>query len=123
MKDLGEGYDLTKDVNLIRINSPRSSVGGPWKVVYKDLAARWAVVLMDWEGERTLGIRWFWSKGGFPLSRGHATWMVVPDGMIEGVLNMCHISPKDKEYVRKALIGDISDEELISERDKTLNNN
>lgn len=64
----GESFDITKDSNLLKMYSPKASVGGSHKVVSKSLEERWLIVAMDWDGEPRLAMRWFWGNGGNPFS-------------------------------------------------------
>lgn len=83
----GQSFDLTKDSNILAINSPKTSVGGPYKVVYKNIDERWAIVVMDWDGQPCLGIRWFLGNGGNPFSSSHPIWLVVPNSLSNSILN------------------------------------
>ena len=65
----GETFPLDDDSKILEINAPQGVVGGPYVVVFKEPEERWAIVAMDWEGEPSLGIRWFWGNNGHP-SRG-----------------------------------------------------
>ena len=83
----GESFDLTNDNNILSINSPKVSVGGPYKVVFKNEQERWVIVAMDWDGEPRLGIRWFWGNGGSPFSSANPIWLVVPSSLANSILN------------------------------------
>ncbi|GAB6392219.1 MAG: hypothetical protein MdMp014T_1592 [Treponematales bacterium] len=66
-KDLG----FMSDEAILGIKSPRSRIGGPYCVVYKDVEERFAIVALDWDGKPRLGIRWFWGSLGVPASSGY----------------------------------------------------
>ncbi len=53
----GKRVELENDSEILKVNSPQDSVGGPYVVVYKDTDERWAIVAMKWDGMRRLGIR------------------------------------------------------------------
>ena len=56
--DAGQGFDLNNNAAICEIDSPRDFVtGGPYVVVYTcDNQDRWAVVTLEWEGDRVLGV-------------------------------------------------------------------
>lgn len=83
----GENFDLTNDNSILSLNSPKASLGGPYKVVYKNQDERWVIVAMDWDGEPRLGIRWFWGNGGNPFSSGNPIWLVIPSALSNSILN------------------------------------
>ena len=83
----GVDFKLEDDKQILQICSPRNRVDGPYAVVYKSVPERWAIVAFDWDGKPHLGIRWFWDSNGNPSSRGHATWLVIPRGLENAVLN------------------------------------
>jgi hypothetical protein len=83
----GVGVDLTNDKNILSIRSPRDNVGGPYAVVFKNVEERWAIVVMSWDGEPRLGLRWFWGNGGNPFSSAHPVWLVIPPSLSRGVLS------------------------------------
>ncbi|KQS93013.1 hypothetical protein [Chryseobacterium sp. Leaf394] len=83
----GQSFNLTIDSNILTLNSPKASVGGPYKVVYKNIDERWVIVAMDWELEPRLAIRWFWGNGGNPFSSGNPTWLVIPSSLSNSILN------------------------------------
>jgi len=116
MNGAGENFDLTNDANILAINSPQKSVGGPYKVVFKDIEERWVIVAMDWTTDfgtsPVLGIRWFWNEGGNPVSTGHAVWFVIPDGLSAGVLDKLPLVPKFRRKIDDFLAGVITGEQL-----------
>ncbi|RYX87838.1 hypothetical protein EON73_00385 [bacterium] len=83
----GESFYLGDDNNILTLNSPKASVGGPYKVVYKNVEEKWAIVAMDWDGKPRLGMRWFWGNGGNPFSSGNPTWLVIPSSLSNSILN------------------------------------
>lgn len=108
----GQNFDLSNDKNILSLNSPKIFVGGPYKIVYKNLTERWAVVALDWDGEPRLGIRWFWGNGGNPFSSGNPTWFVIPSSLSNSVLNGL---PLDFQFYSKIvdfLAGKISGNKL-----------
>jgi len=101
-----------KDVDILKIQSPRHSVGGPYVVVYKDVDQRWAIVALDWDGRPRLGIRWFWGNSGNPLSSGYPTWFVIPKPLTRNMLNGLAINHNIACKVNNYLCGKISGDEL-----------
>ena len=87
MKNAGEDFNM-EDAMILKIDSPRHSVSGPYTVVYKDTEDRWAIVALGWGEKETpsLGIRWFWDNGGNPVSHGYATWLMIPEPLTTGIL-------------------------------------
>ena len=63
----GINFNLEDDNEILKINSPVTSVGGPYRVVYKNITERWAIVALNWDEKPRLGIRWFWGGGGNPF--------------------------------------------------------
>ena len=82
----GENFDLSDDHQILEINSPRDSVGGPYVVVFKNLDERWAIVALDWESEPRLGLRWFWGNSGNPFSSAKPIWLVIPPSLSRNIL-------------------------------------
>ena len=72
----GRHFPLRDDGEILQINSPQDKVGGPYVVVVKSLAERWAIVAMEWENAPCLGIRWFWERNGYPHAFDWGTWLV-----------------------------------------------
>ena len=87
MKDTGKDFPIERDEEILKIDSPRASLSGPYAVVFKNLKERWAIAAIDWDGEPRLGIRWFWGNGGNPFSSGHGTWLVIPPSLSRNVLS------------------------------------
>lgn len=103
----GENFNLKNDEDLLKINSPQGSLEGPYVVVYKSIAQRWAIVAMNWDDAPTLGIRWFWGKNGNPISRSYATWLVIPSMLHHTILNGLPLEFTFRDKVNRFLIGEI----------------
>jgi hypothetical protein len=112
----GKDFDLVSDSEILKINSPRSNLKGPFKVVYKNLEERWAIVAIKWDEQPQLGIRWFWANGGNPFSSGHPTWLVIPSSLSKGILASLPINHIVSTQIDDFLSGKISGEELKSGR-------
>lgn len=108
----GETFPLECDSAILEIKSPKDRVGGPYVVVFKNLAERWAIVAMDWEGEPRLGIRWFWESNGHPSGRGYPTWFVIPSELSKNVLFGLPLAHKFSDRLEEYLTGKISGEAL-----------
>lgn len=95
------GINLNLDDNqeILKINSPKNFVKGPYSVVFKNIEERWAIVALDWDGDPRLGLRWFWDAVGNPSSRGNGTWLIIPPSLTNSILNGL---PLDFQY-RKSL--------------------
>lgn len=104
----GEAFDLTNETNLLAIKSPAVSVSGPYIVVHRDLADRWALVALDWNEKPALGIRWFWGRGGHPFSSAHPTWFILPEALQASVLNSLAIEEKNREVLTKYIAGELA---------------
>ncbi|HNS29228.1 MAG TPA: hypothetical protein PKL52_01730 [Tenuifilaceae bacterium] len=103
----GENFNLKNDEEILKINSPQSSLEGPYVVVYKSIAQRWVIVTMNWDDAPTLGIRWFWGKNGNPISRSYATWLVIPSMLHNAVLNGLPLEFAFRDKVNRFLVGEI----------------
>ena len=110
----GEKSNLSDDNEILKINSPRDNVGGPYIVVYKCIKARWAIVAMEWDDDPRLGIRWFWGKQGHPVSTHHPVWFVVPPQLSKSILAGLPLKHAFGSKVDKFLAGDISGNDLAS---------
>jgi len=86
MTNTGLGFPIEKDEELLKINSPQASLGGPYVVVFKNIEERWAIVALTWDGAPRLGIRWFWGTNGQPGSMTHGTWLLIPPSLSKGIL-------------------------------------
>ena len=111
MRGAGNNF-LLSNSNILNINSPTRNVTGPYAVVHTDQNDRWAIVALDWDNDPRLGIRWFWSKGGNPISSGHATWLIIPPLLSQSVLSNLPIVNQLANHVSDFLRGKISGEEL-----------
>lgn len=109
----GEKFDMSLNSNILALNSPRKSVGGPYKVVYKNEQERWAIVAMDWEGQPCLGMRWFWGGGGNPFSNAKPIWLVIPDSLSNSVLNGLPLNFKFYSSVMDFLAGKIAGNQIL----------
>ena len=94
----GEKLNLNNDSEILKICSPKASVGGPYVVVFKNITERWAIVALDWDKQPRLGIRWFWGNGGNPFSSANPTWLVIPSDLTNSILNGL---PLDYEFRKK----------------------
>ena len=108
----GESFDLDNDIAILSINSPKSSVGGPYCVVHKDTDERYAIVALDWDGVPSLGMRWFWGNGGNPFSSAHPTWLVVPSGLLNSILNGLPLDFTFRRNIDKFLGGELPGSDL-----------
>lgn len=69
--------------------SPRSRLRRIVEVLYDGGADSWSAAVLDWDGERRLGVRWNGGEDsavGNPQSRGQATWFIVPEELATPVL-------------------------------------
>lgn len=103
----GKDFNLNDDDLILKINSPQSSVGGPYKVVYKDLVERWVIVAFDWDNRPSLGIRWFWDSKGNPLSTGYPIWFVIPSSLYKSTLDGLPLAYSARIELEKFLMGEI----------------
>ena len=108
----GIQFDLKDDSKILKINSPKCSVGGPYKVVYKNINERWVIIAFDWEKQPRLGIRWFWGNGGNPFSSAHATWLVIPTELNIAILNGLPLDTKFRNRIELFLNGSISGKDI-----------
>lgn len=111
--EYGKNSDMSDD-NILSISSPMYTVGGPYKVVYKNVDARWAIVALNWSGKATLGIRWFTDTIGLPNSRGYPTWFVIPSELQSAILNGIPMELGFKMRIIEYLQGKITGEDLKS---------
>lgn len=114
MKETGDKFPIEDDALILQIDSPRDRLSGPYAVVFKNLAERWAIVAFDWEGEPRLGMRWFWGGGGNPFSSGHGTWLVIPPSLSRSLLAGLPIDHAFSGKVDDFLCGRIEGSELSS---------
>lgn len=108
----GENFNLDDDWAVLSIQSPRSSVGGPYKVIYKHLDERFAIVALDWDGKPSLGIRWFWGPKGNPCSTGYPTWFIYPSELVYSLLNGLPLDYSERRQLDRYLSGKIQGIEL-----------
>jgi hypothetical protein len=109
----GKSFDLTNDDEILKINSPKDKVNGPYKVIYKDLSERWAIVALDWNKKPQLGIRWFWGNGGNPFSSAHPIWLVIPSALTKNILSGLPIDHQLSGRIDDFLCGKITGPELM----------
>lgn len=109
----GESFPLEDDTRVLEVRSPKSRLGGPYMVVYRDLHQRWAVVAMEWDGEPVLGMRWFTEACGTPSSRGFPTWMVIPCALYDSILASLNLTADLRRKVDDFLVGEVNGNELL----------
>jgi len=103
----GENFNLEVDEEILKINSPKTSVRGPYVVVYKNIKEKWAIVALDWDKEPRLGIRWFWGGGGNPFSSANPTWLIIPSALTNSILNGLPLNYDFRKSLEKYLTGEI----------------
>ena len=108
----GEKFDLENDEMILTINSPKGRLEGPYVVVYKDLAERWAIVAFLWDEFPVLGIRWFWDNNGNPISNYLPIWFVIPSALQNAILNGLPLEFQFRDKLNRFLAGEILGEEL-----------
>jgi hypothetical protein len=108
----GESFDLNKDSEILKLNSPKNSVKGPYKVVYKDVAERWVIVALDWDEKPSLAMRWFWGNGGNPFSSGNPTWLIIPSPLLSSILNGLPLPFKFRKLIEGFLNSEIDGDKL-----------
>lgn len=108
----GANYPLEDDGRILELSPPRERGGGPYAVVYKDLDERWAVVALEWDGERHLAIRWFREGPGFPTCRARPVWFHLPTALSTGVLAGLPVPLELRVKVVEFLAGAITGDEL-----------
>lgn len=109
----GEKFNLNDDNEILKINSPKDSVGGPYVVVYKNIKERWVIVALDWDEEPRFGIRWFWAGGGTPFSSAKPIWLIVPSALTNSILNGLPLNYDFRKKLENFLAGEIDGKELI----------
>ncbi len=99
---------------ILNVKSPTKYVGGPYAVVLKNDVDMWAIVALEWEGERTLGIRWFNTKYGMPVThranKTYSLWFRLPQDILGAILST--VEDSIKESVEDFLSGKITGEDL-----------
>jgi hypothetical protein len=103
----GDNCDFTSDDEILSINSPQHSVGGPYIVVHKNTGKRWALVALEWEGQPRLGIRWFYETAGHPISSGWPIWFILPEELNTIILDGLDI----EEWFREIIDDFLSEDE------------
>jgi hypothetical protein len=106
-------FDKANDSDILKINSPKNKVRGPYAVVYKNTTSKWALCALHWENKLQLGIRYFWGKAGMPVSRWHSTWLVVPTELTTTILNGLPLDAKFRSKIDDFLSGKIDGKDLI----------
>ena len=124
MTKAGEEFPMEDDGQILRINTPKSNLRGPWFVVKKDLSKRWALVMLSWKDPNEtdfkprLGLRWFYGIAGTPSVRGLATWLILPKEMSEILVGNLSIDADIRQKANDILSGKLSIQELEQERKK-----
>lgn len=108
----GVNFDLKSNKEILKINSPKSLLEGPYTVVYKHLIDRWAIVAFDWDGKPSLGMRWFWDALGNPVSNRYPIWHVIPTYLSKIILKGLPIDNNFSNKIEDFLAGNIGGEEL-----------
>lgn len=108
----GESFNLNDDNAILKLNSPKNSIDGPYKVVYKDVDERWVIVALNWDGNPSLATRWFWGNGGNPFSSGNPTWLIIPSPLINSILIGLPLDFKFRKSIEKFLNNEISGNDL-----------
>ena len=108
----GEKFNLNNDNDILSLNSPKNSIKGPYKVIYKDIDERWAIIALDWDNNPSLGIRWFWGSAGNPFSSGNPTWLIIPSPLINSILNGLPLDFKFKKAIEKFLNNELTGDKL-----------
>lgn len=98
---------------ILSVCSPREFVQGPYTVVYK--TEYWAIVTLEYDGEPTLGIRWFVDSVGTPSSHGHPTWFIIPDELQGALLYSLPLKVDIRNNILKFLGGEIDGAKLAAE--------
>ncbi len=124
MRRAGEEFPMEDDGKILRINTPKSNLRGPWFVVKKNLDEHWALVMLSWkdpneiEFKPRLGLRWFYGTAGTPSVRGLATWLILPEEMSKIILDNLSIEVDIRQKANDILSGKFSIQELEQERKK-----
>lgn len=111
VKNAGASFNLN-GANILKINSPKNRVGGPYCVVHTDHQERWSVVALKWEGSPVIGMRWFHGNSGQPISSGYATWFIVPSPLQKIILKNIKISEMLRIKLLDFLDGKIEGDKL-----------
>lgn len=97
---------------ILGINSPKKQIKGPYLIVHKNFAKKWAIVAIDWEGIPHLGIRWFHGKKGVPISSSHPIWFIIPDELNSSILNGLNLEKRILLLINQFLSGSLSGKKL-----------
>lgn len=109
----GVNFEIEKNEEILKLNSPKAYVKGPYVVVYKSIESRWVIVALDWGNKPRLAIRWFWDNGGSPFSSGYPTWFIIPEELNKSILDGLTIeSHSFRVNIEKFLSKKINGEEL-----------
>lgn len=76
-------------------------------VLNADMGENDALAVGEWEGKKTLAIRWNGDSEddiGSPQSRGIATWFIVPSHYNKKIIELEQI-PESKKTLARALLG------------------
>lgn len=103
----GEKFPIEDDSEVLKLSSPRRSVGGPYKVVFTHIPERYVIVALDWDGKPGLGIRWFWGAKGNPCSTGYPTWFIYPSELVYSLLNGLPLAYAERRQLDRYLAGEI----------------
>ena len=115
-------FPMEDDGQILRINTPKSNLRGPWLVVKKNLLEHWALVILSWKDPNEtdfkprLGLRWFYGTAGTPSVRGLATWLILPKEMSKIILDNLSIEVDIRQKANDILSGKFSIQELEQER-------
>jgi hypothetical protein len=108
----GIDFNMENGEDILKINSPRSLVDGPYTVVFKDMEERWVIVALCWDNKPNLAIRWFWDNNGNPQSHGYATWLIIPSMLQNAVLNGLPLDFLFRDRLNYFLTGEIIGNQL-----------
>ena len=111
----GIHFNLNDNDAILKINSPKNRVGGPYLVVQKSIAERWAIVAMEWDKKPALAIRWFHGNRGNPLSFSHPTWVVIPFVLCKGILLSLSLDTELRDKIDDFLNQKLSGNDLKNE--------
>ena len=114
----GSQSDLHKDSLILAINSPKSRLKGPYRVIYKKNTTNefWALVAINWDGEPRLAMRWFYGKIGSPSSSGYPTWFIIPPSITKTLLAGLPLNHALTTKIDEFLSGKISGPDLNKEK-------
>lgn len=96
---------------ILQIKSPKTKIKDIYSIIAINKNEYWAIVALSYREEKNqsfnpcLAIRWFTNKG-FPTARGYPTWFVIPNSLVEGILNTISIPYETKSHLLKFLAND-----------------